>query len=207
MKITSVALILTIAVVGGASFEASAQQLAPPAAVNELYQRYKPRLTQLTPGRIENIWHSQSERQPWYRHLYTLLNVDRDNPQLIQKLQREISCVETTTLTRDVTYSVAAKQYQCAMSLSIPGADGHVVIYLNLNGAGTLESAVIYQTFLAETFARQMAAGGLPANEGSALIELISEVVSRIDNARAPSGSYVEYSKDMDTQKFAVRFK
>ena len=30
---------------------------------------------------------------------------------------------------------------------------------------------------------------------------------SRIDNARAPSGSYVEYSKNFEQQKFAVRFK
>lgn len=181
------------------------------ATINELYQRYKPRLKELNPEKIENIWRDLSESQPWYRHLYTLLNVDRDNPQLIQKLQREIPCAEPAAQTRDVTYSVAAKQYRCTASLVTPGADDQasaiIVVYLNLNEIGTLESAAIYQTFPAGTFTRQMAEGGIPANEVSALVELHSEVLSRIDNARAPSGSYVEYSKNMENQKFAIRFK
>lgn len=211
MKIASVALMLTIAVAGDASFAASAQQLAPPAAVKELYQRYKPRLWQLTPSRIENIWRSLSNINPWFRGVYASLNADRDNPNLIQKLQREMPCAETTALTKDATYSAAAKQYRCTLRFPIPGAvvqsSADEVIYLNLNEINTLESIVIYQTVPAEVHTGQMLAGGVPANEVPALVELHSEIMSRIDNARAPSGSYVEYSKNMEDEKFSARFK
>jgi hypothetical protein len=211
MKITSVALVLTFTFVGGASFAASAQQVAPPSAVNELYERYKPRLWQLTPGKIENIWRSLSNINPWFRSVYAILNADRDNPMLVQKLEREIPCAETTALTRDVTYTATIKQYRCTVRVPIPGAvvqsSADEVIYLNLNEINTLESVVIYQTVPAEVHVRQMLAGGTPANEVPALVELHSEIMSRIDNARAPSGSYVEYSKNMEDEKFAARFK
>ena len=37
--------------------------------------------------------------------------------------------------------------------------------------------------------------------------ELLSDIWSRVDNARAPAGVRLEYSKDLDTVKFAVQFR
>jgi hypothetical protein len=54
---------------------------------------------------------------------------------------------------------------------------------------------------------KHFADAGLNPHDAMVLAELHSEMKSRIDNARATSGSYVEYGKTFDTQKFAVRFK
>jgi hypothetical protein len=120
-------------------------------------------------------------------------------------------CAKTTALTRDATYAATAKQYRCTVRIPIPGAvvqsSADEVLYINLNEINTLESVVIYQTVPAKVHAGIMLEGGAPANEVPALVELHSEIMSRIDNARAPSGSYVEYSKNMEDEKFAARFK
>jgi hypothetical protein len=185
---------------------AFAQQPLPVTALDALYQRYKPRIQQLTPAIVEKMWTTQSRNKPWFQATYTLLSEDKDNPQLIDKLRREIPCGETNFLTRDATYSSAAGQYRCTVSIPMGNYKVDVVLYLNFKSAGTLESAVVYQGSPAKSLVEEEAAKGTSRNDIPAIIELHSDLMSRIDNARAPPGSYVEYSKNMEA-KFAVRFK
>ena len=37
------------------------------AAVQEIFQRYSPRLQTLTPAKVEGIWRHQAEREPWFQ--------------------------------------------------------------------------------------------------------------------------------------------
>jgi hypothetical protein len=91
-------------------------------------------------------------------------------------------------------------------------SEGMVVLFLNFTASYTLVSAVLYQrlpfkVLRAEVAKAEQASGRNIESEVPAFMELHSDILSRIDNARAPSGSYVEYSKNMEQQKFAIRFK
>ncbi len=183
-----------------------AQQLPSAETVNTLYQLYKPRLPTLTPAEIEKIWTVQSQSKPWFRHVYGILNGGKDDPQFINKFSKEIPCSETNAKTRDATFAPTAYQYQCSIALS-DGAT--ILLFLNFTSAYTLASAITYQKIPFKLLIMQFKKerGVPPESEIAALMELHGDILSRIDNARAPAGSYVEYSKNMEQQKFAVRFK
>jgi hypothetical protein len=91
------------------------------------------------------------------------------------------------------------------MTISTQGAP-NVACYLNVNENGTLESFVLYQN-LHEVIVQQAVDAGPKQRNMMILTELHFDVLSRIDNARAPSGTFVEYDKTGHIQKFAVRFK
>jgi hypothetical protein len=186
---------------------AHAGQVAPnPAVVEEIYQRYSPRLKSLTRAKVENIWLDQAKTEPWYQAVYEIIKAGKDNPELANKLRREFPCEDSSTSRRDQTYAVAARQYRCTTNVSAEGIDASIVFYLNLDDTGRFESYVVYQSTIGATV-KTFTDAGLAPNDALVLAELHSEVKSRIDNARAPPGGYVEYSKYFDTQKFAVRFK
>jgi hypothetical protein len=181
-----------------------------PAIISELYQRYKSRLPTLTRAEIEKIWVTQSHSRAWFQSTYALLDRGRDNPQLIDKLRSEVPCAETNRLSREITFSPAAKQFRCTMNFTVANTHAEVVLYLNFESGGTLESAVIYQTVPLKVVAEQAASPqteGFLKNDFPVLVELHSDIMSRIDNARAPPGGYAEYSKNMEREKFAVRFR
>jgi hypothetical protein len=186
---------------------AHAGQAAPsPAVVEELYQRYSPRVKGLTRAKVENIWLARARDEPWYQRVYDIIKAGKDNPELVIKIRREFPCENTSTSRRDQTYAVAATQYRCTANVSAEGNSASIVFYLNLDDSGRFESYVVYQSMPGQ-FAKQAREAGIAPNDALALAELHSEVTSRIDNARVPSGGHVEYSKDFDTQKFAVRFR
>lgn len=176
------------------------------AVVQEIYQRYSPRLQSLTPTKVENIWRGQAKREPWYQRTYNILDRGKDDPELVNMFRREFPCEETSTAARDRTYAVVARQYRCAATLSVDGVSANVAFYLNVNDIGTLESVAFYQSMHGATI-KQLIDAGLSQHDAMVLAELHSEVKSRIDSARAPPGVYVEYSRTGDAQKFAVRFK
>ena len=115
-------------------------------------------------------------------------------------------CEDTSTAARDQTYAAAARQYRCTATFPAEGANLSLVSYLNVNEIGTLESVVLYLNGHGALLKHSVEAG-LSQRDAIILIELHFDVLSRIDNARAPSGSFVEYGKTGDTQKFAARFK
>ena len=78
--------------------------------------------------------------------------------------------------------------------------------YLNINENGTLESSVVYQN-LRDLMVQVAMEAGPKQRDVMILTELHFDVLSRIDNARAPSGTFVEYDKTGYVQKFAARFK
>ena len=126
---------------------------------------------------------------------------------MIDTLRKDIPCSETNAQTRDATFAPTADQFQCSATIS---EGTTVVLFVNFTSAHTLASAVIYQglpikALLAQ--AEREEGGSLAESEVAALMELHSDILSRIDNARAPPGSYVEYSKNFEQQKFAVKFK
>lgn len=186
---------------------ANAGQTDPsPAVLEELYQRYKPRLKTLTLPNLENIWRARAKSEPWYQVVYDIIKAGKDSPELANKLRREFPCEDTSSSGRDQTYALTAKQYRCTATVSAEGADASIVFYMSLDDTGRFVNYVAYQSMIGATV-KQFTDGGLTRSDALALAELHSEVSSRIDNARAPSGGYVEYSKYFDTQKFAVRFK
>jgi hypothetical protein len=187
---------------------ALADSTAPSSAVvQDIYKRYSPRLQGLTPAKVEDIWRGQVQREPWFRHTYKIMQQGKDDPGLVNKLRREFPCEDTSISARDQTYAVAARQYRCTTTISVQGATNvTLTFYLNVNEIGTLESIVLYQNMHSENL-KQFVDAGLSQRDAMTLIELHFDVLSRIDNARAPSGSFVEYGKTGETQKFAVRFK
>jgi hypothetical protein len=176
-----------------------AQQSPSVATINELYQRFKPRLERLTPSMIEEIWQAQSRKEPWFQAMYLVLYREKDNPLIVEKFQHEMPCAETANQTRETTYGTPAKQFRCTAQMPAPISNVNTIIFLNLNSANTLESAVVYQMF------SRRALNELAPEMPAVAWELHFDILSRVDNARAPAGSYAEYSEA--GQKFAVRFK
>ena len=186
---------------------ADAGPVAPnPAVIEEIYQRYSTRVKGLTRAKVENVWLARAKDEPWYQVVYDIVKAGKDTPELANKLRRELPCEDTSTSRRDQTYAVAAKQYRCTTNVSAEGIDASIVLFMNLDDAGSIESYVVYQSMIGATVKKFME-GGLAKSDALALAELHSEVLSRIDNARVSPSGYVEYSKYFDTQKFAVRFK
>ncbi len=186
---------------------AHAGQAAPsPAVVEEIYQRYSPRVKGLTRAKVENVWLARAKDEPWYQETYGNVYKSKDSPEQVKEFRREFPCEVISGARRDPTYAMTATQYRCTASFTVQGIDASIVFYMNLNDTGRLESFVLYQS-MPGLFAKQSREAGIAPNDALALAELHSEVTSRIDNARVPPGGYVEYSKYFDTQKFGVRFK
>jgi len=176
------------------------------AVIQEIFQRYSPRLQGLTPAKVENIWRGQAESKPWFRHTYTNANASKDSPQQVKEFMREFTCEVVSGSRRDLTYAIAATQHRCTAELSVEGIKASIVFYMNLNDTGRLESFVFYQNMHGANVVKLATDAGLSQRDAMTLIELHFDVLSRIDNARAPSGSFVEYNKTGDA-KFAVRFR
>jgi hypothetical protein len=202
----SIALLAVLFLCTNADHSLAGSTTPSSAVLQEIYKRYSPRLQGLTPAKVESIWRGQAQREPWFQQTYINVNAAKDSPEQVREFMRELFCEAVSGSRRDLTYAMAATQYRCTAELSVEGANVSVVLYMNLNDAGTLESFVFYQNVHGENV-KQMVDAGLSQRDAMTLTELHFDVLSRIDNARAPSGSFVEYDKTGDTQKFAVRFK
>jgi len=80
---------LVVGLFGIALLSNSALAQQPSAAtINELHQRYKPRLPDLTPAMIRGMWQSQLEDPPWFQPTYSVLQAEKENPRIIQSCTR-----------------------------------------------------------------------------------------------------------------------
>ena len=177
-------------------------QEPPKAVVDELVERHKPRLQGLTAEAIERVWREQVQSEPWFRKLHAQWAAQKDDPDIVQTLRDDPSCAEVDPSNQDTTFQGQAKQYRCMGDIRERDYSGQMVVYVNVNGSGLLASAVMLARIpLPFPF------GGIGPDEQAALLELYSDMTTRMDNARAPPGSHVEYSKDLEYLKFAAQFR
>jgi len=172
------------------------------AELDELVERYKPRLPSVTAEDIESLWLDRLKDEPWYSKLHGEWVARKDDPHILQKLQDEHSCTKTELSNRDTTFQGYAEQYRCTADISEPDYSGHMVFYANLDGSGLLASVVVL-AWIPLPFS----APGIGPDEIAAMRELCSDIFVRIDNARAPPGVHVNYGKDLNSLKFAAQFR
>jgi hypothetical protein len=181
-----------------------ASALAQPtkAEVDQLVERYQPRLDWLTAEAIESVWRERLQDEPWYRKIYGHWAALKDDPHMLRKLKGDRLCAETEPSNRDTTFQGFAKQYRCTGAIRERRYSGETVFYANLDASGLLASAVLYARIPLPFPFR-----GIARDQETAMRELHSEMSVRMDNARAPPGAHVEYSPDLDHLKFAAQFR
>src|SRR5215510_4089805 len=82
---------------GGAT--ALAQQPTK-AELDELVERYKPRLPSLTAEGIESVWLETLQREPWYGRLHAHWMALKNDPDIARTLHDDPSCAETDLSTQ-----------------------------------------------------------------------------------------------------------